>query len=230
MKNISILALWLLIIGYFDSYGQGETTKYGLDPIASLNAYQTLCLQDSNNRLVALDTFIPDLKLDIKYASLDNFMGRKMYNRAAAYLRLPAAKALRAVQMELMECGLGLQIFDAYRPYAVTVAFYEKAQDTVFVASPWKGSRHNRGCAVDLTLIDLHSGKELEMPTAFDAFVAEAHADYPHLPEAVIKNRELLKKVMTKYGFEVYPDEWWHFDFKDWKRFELLNISFEVLE
>lgn len=194
-----------------------------------LGVYKRICMRDSNQRLVLLDTFIAGIRLDIKYAGSDNFMHQPMYSKAAAYLRLAAARALRKVQMELGKRGLGLKIFDAYRPYSVTVAFYEKIGDTVFVASPWKGSRHNRGCAVDLTLVDLVSGKELAMPTSFDSFTPQAHTDYKKLSQDVIENRELLKSLMTQYGFEIYPDEWWHFDYRSWNSYELLDIPFEML-
>src|SRR5690606_11590550 len=116
-------------------------------------------------------------------------------------------------QAELKPLGYGLKIYDGYRPYDVTVAFYEAFRDTVFVASPYTGSRHNRGCAVDLTLIDLKTGKELEMPTPYDSFTKEAHAEYRDIPATAFKNRELLQRVMLKHGFRIYPDEWWHFDF-----------------
>ncbi|MDQ3290932.1 MAG: D-alanyl-D-alanine dipeptidase, partial [Bacteroidota bacterium] len=116
-----------------------------------------------------------------------------------------------------------------YRPYQATVYFFEKLQDTVYLAKPWEGSRHNRGCTVDLTLIDLKSGKELKMPTPYDAFTKKAHINYPHLPVLAIKNRDKLKTAMTKYGFQVYSEEWWHFDFHDFKKFDLMDIRFEDL-
>lgn len=157
-------------------------------------------------------------------------MGQPMYDRPAAFLRLPAARALAAVQAELKEKGLGLKIFDGYRPYHVTVAFYDKIKDSVFVASPRRGSRHNRGCAVDLTIVDLKSGKELLMPTGYDDFTEKAHTDYRDLPAEAIANRELLKRLMVKYGFLIYADEWWHYDFKGWENFPLMDISFKALK
>lgn len=211
--------------------GQEElATKYGVQTVSTVDDYKRRCQQNTDKHLVALQDIIPAVVLDIKYAGEENFMKKKMYTQAAAYLRLPAALALQAVQQELSAQGLGLKVFDAYRPYRVTVAFYEQTKDTVYVASPWKGSRHNRGCAVDLTLIDLKSGSELAMPTSYDAFVPQAHTDYQDLPEEIRKNRDLLKAVMVKHGFLVYPDEWWHFDYKDWSDFELLDIVFEDLE
>lgn len=209
---------------------QNLAVKYGVKTIADINEYKFLCQQDSNERLVNLSTFIPAIVLDIKYATDQNFMKQVMYKRAAAFLRRPAAEALQKVQSALRKQGLGLIIYDAYRPYSVTVAFYEKAKDTVFVASPWRGSRHNRGCAVDVGIIDLRTGKALEMPTSFDSFTAEAHAEFKQLPAPVIQNRELLKSLMVQHGFLVYPDEWWHFDYQGWADYGLLDIPFEVLE
>jgi D-alanyl-D-alanine dipeptidase len=133
------------------------------------------------------------------------------------------------VQNELNKSGIGLKIFDGYRPYSVTVKFYELASDKSFVANPKDGSRHNRGCAIDLTLINLKTGKELEMPTPYDSFAPEAAANFDKLSEQVLKNRALLINTMEKNGFKVLSNEWWHFDFNGWKNFELMDIPFEDL-
>jgi D-alanyl-D-alanine dipeptidase len=122
---------------------------------------------------------------------------------------------------------LGLKIFDGYRPYSVTVKFFDIASDKSFVANPKDGSRHNRGCAIDLTLINLRTGKELEMPTPYDSFAPEAASDFNNLPSEVIQNRELLRSTMEKNGFRVLNNEWWHFDFNGWKSFEIMDIPFE---
>jgi len=111
------------------------------------------------------------------------------------------------VQKELEKQGIGIKIFDAYRPYSATLLFYEIQKDTIYVAAPWKGSRHNRGCSVDLTLVDLKTGKELKMPTSFDSFSEESWPSYNNLPRKVIGNRQTLINVMSKYGFTVYPEE-----------------------
>lgn len=204
--------------------------KYGVSAVATIEEYEKQVESDSSLQLVALDRFIPGIKLDIRYATSNNLMKEPMYKKAAAYLSLPAAKALRAAQKELNAMGYGIKIWDAYRPYRITVAFYEKVRDSTFTASPWTGSRHNRGCAVDLTLINLKTGKELPMPTPFDDFTKKAHTDYKNLPANVIKNRELLKRVMTKHGFNIYADEWWHYDFAGWKTHPLMDIPFEELQ
>lgn len=211
------------------SAGDTLPNLYGVKVVSRITDYRKQVAEDPSQELVALDEFIPGIVLDIRYATENNFMEEPMYRTAAAYLRLPAARALRSVQEELRQMGYGLKIFDGYRPYSVTVDFYEKVGDSTFVASPWTGSRHNRGCAVDLTIVDLKTGKQLPMPTGYDVFTEEAHTDYPDLTPEKIKNRELLKKVMTKYGFDIYPDEWWHYDFAQWKKYPLMDIPFEAL-
>jgi D-alanyl-D-alanine dipeptidase len=152
-----------------------------------------------------------------------------IYKSPKAYLRRPVAEALFKIEKELNSKGLGLKVYDAYRPYSATLKFYEVFPDTSFVASPRKGSRHNRGCAVDVTIIDLKTGKELEMPTSFDDFTEKASQSYMKLPENAIKNRKLLSEIMTKYGFVKYEPEWWHYDFKGWENFGLMDIPFEEL-
>ena len=203
--------------------------KYGLIVISDIEQYRASVRQDSINRLVDLAAYIPSLVLDIRYATANNFMHEPLYRLPKAFVRLPVANALKNIQAELATQGLGLKIYDGYRPYSVTVYFYDKLQDSVFLAVPWRGSRHNRGSTVDLTLVNLKTGKELKMPTAYDAISAKAHIDYQKLSKKVIRNREILKQVMHKNGFEVYAPEWWHYDFKEFARFDLLDISFEDL-
>ena len=204
-------------------------SKYKLKTINKIEDYEKLVSANKKYQLIELDKFIPGITLDVRYATSNNLMKRPVYNKSAAYLLSPAADSLKAVQKELNTMGYGLKIFDGYRPYSVTVTFYENFHDTTFVASPYTGSRHNRGCAVDLTLIDLATGKELEMPTPYDSFTKEAHSEYKNLPPVALKNRELLKKVMLKHGFLIYPDEWWHYDFAGWQQFPVLDIPFEML-
>jgi D-alanyl-D-alanine dipeptidase len=120
--------------------------------------------------------------------------------------------------------------YHAYRPYAATLEFYKVYPDTNFVAAPWRGSMHNRGCAVDVTLVDLKTKEELEMPTAFDDFTVKAGQFCMDLPSQAIRNRKLLRDIMIKYGFLQYNPEWWHFNFKGWENFELMDISFEELK
>lgn len=181
---------------------------------------------EPDSRLAEIRRYVPGIRLDIRYATTNNFMHRQMYTQAKAYARLPVVMALKDVEADLKKRGLGLKIYDAYRPYAVTVKFYEMAHDTNFVADPRKGSKHNRGCAIDLTLIDLKTGKELDMPTGFDSFSKKASADYSGLPRQQYANRELLKSVMQAHGFKVYRTEWWHYDFNGWMNHPILDIPF----
>src|SRR6266540_271011 len=152
--------------------------------------------------------------LDLRYATANNFMHVPLYPVAKAFLRALAAQALVDVNRDLAREGLGVKVFDAYRPYSVTVKMWEPIRNPDFVADPAKGSRHNRGAAVDLTLVDLRSGKELQMPTGFDDFTARARHDFNDLPAEVIANRARLREVMARHGFEPLPSEWWHYDFR----------------
>ncbi len=203
--------------------------RYGLKVVEDLSIYEALVAEDPAKALVDLESFIPGLAVDVRYATRENFMGEKLYPVAKVYLRRPAAEALRAVQKELAEEGLGLKVFDGYRPYRVTEKMWERYGDPDFVADPKSGSRHNRGCAVDVTLISLKTGEALPMPTGYDEFTKAAAADFADLPEEVIKNREVLRKAMDRHGFEMLPSEWWHFDFRGWEKFELMNVPLDKL-
>jgi len=185
--------------------------------------YERAVRADADNQLVDLETL--DIPLDVRYATPNNFMKTTLYPVAKAYLRAPAARALVDVQRELAAQELGIKVFDAYRPYRVTVAMWEPIKNPDYVADPAKGSRHNRGAAVDLTLIDLKTGAELAMPTPYDDFTSRAAHAFNELPEDVLKNRALLRDVMTKHGFEPLPSEWWHYDFGGWERFALMDVD-----
>lgn len=191
--------------------------------------YRAEVKTNPDKKLVEIKKIIPQIQLDIRYATTNNFTHHKMYNQARAFARMPVVTALKGVEDELRTKGLGLKIYDAYRPYAVTAHFYEVTPDTNFLADPRKGSKHNRGCAIDLSLINLKTGKELDMPTGFDSFSKKAAANYPDLPKAEIANRELLKSVMQKHGFHVIGTEWWHYDYNGWQNYELLDVPFEDL-
>jgi len=179
--------------------------------------------------LVNVEKVIPGIRLDIRYASTNNFMGKAVYSVAKCYLRQSTAKKLAVVQKELESMGLGLKIYDGYRPFSVTKKMWDLIQDERYVANPSKGSKHNRGAALDLTLVT-KAGKDLEMPTDYDNFTDKAHWNYKDLPEQVIKNRALLRFVMEKHGFEGISTEWWHFNDSEWKKYEILNVEFETLD
>lgn len=179
--------------------------------------------------LVKLDNTI---KLDIRYARSDNFVGRPVYAEARAFLQKVAAEALLRVHQKLKEQNLGLVIFDGYRPWSVTKLFWEVVREDQrkFVANPEKGSKHNRGCAVDLSIYDLESGNLLEMPSDFDEFTERASPDYTGGTEIERKNRDLLRRLMETEGFIVNPNEWWHFDYKDWEKYKIYDVAFSEIE
>ena len=202
--------------------------KYGLK-VTNLKEYQASIKVNPKKELIDLEQYIPGIVLDIRYATTNNFTGEKIYNLAKAYARKPVADAVKRAQAELQKQGLGIKIFDAYRPYKATVRFYEVYKDTTYVASPYKGSRHNRGCAIDMTLINLKTGEELKMPTGYDSFQKEAWPSTPIKDPEARKNRALIIQVMKKQGFKVNGSEWWHFDFIGWRNYEVLDIDFEEL-
>jgi len=227
MKFSSLLILSTLIA--LIAKGQQDTSR----PLV-INNYRLFSKQvktDSSKKMVELKRVIPNIVYDLRYATNNNFMHRLMYpqNTSVTFLRLPAAFALQKVQQELNKKELGLKIFDAYRPYSVTVKFWELVHDERYVANPAKGSGHNRGVAVDLTIINLKSGDELNMGTGFDNFTDTAHPTFTNLPEDILQNRRLLRSTMEKYEFTIYPTEWWHFFYKDAEKYEVLDIDFRKL-
>jgi len=209
-----------------------DAVNNSLHVINSVESYIKTTKEDSNMRMIDVQRSIPNIILDLRYETTDNFMHRIMYPELPknTFLRLPAIRALAQVQKELNKKGLGLKIFDAYRPYFVTEKFWELVHDDRYVADPKKGSGHNRGIAVDLTIIDLKTGKEIKMPTGFDNFTDSAHHDFVDLPEDVLLNRKLLKETMEKFGFKEFATEWWHYSLPDPEKYEVLNLSFEQLE
>jgi D-alanyl-D-alanine dipeptidase len=226
MKRASNLALLLFVAACATSVTV-PPNRYGLRVVPDLATYQRLARSEPDKRLVDLETL--GIPIDIRYATANNFMKEPLYRSAKAYLRAPAARALREAQDELAKEGLGLKVFDGYRPYRITEKMWEPIRNPDFVADPAKGSRHNRGAAVDLTLIDLHTGAEMPMPTPYDDFTSRARHDFNDLPADAIANRAKLRDVMTRHGFEPLPSEWWHYDFKGWERFELLDVPLEEL-
>ncbi len=209
---------------------RNKPNPYKLPLIQCISDYNSLVLQNPNMELVDLEEYIPNIKLDIRYATENNFTGKIIYTTAKAYARKPVAMALKHLQDSLNKLGLGLKIYDAYRPYLATLKFYEVYPDNNFVANPKFGSRHNRGCAIDLTLINLSTGNEIPIPTSFDDFTEKAHPDYPNLPDEVINNRSFLFNILSHFGFTHYLTEWWHFDYQGWENYPLMDLSFEELK
>jgi serine beta-lactamase-like protein LACTB len=182
--------------------------------------------------LVDLTTLDDTIKLDIRYASENNFLSTRFYESAKAYMQHPAAEALIKVHKKLGEQGYGLLIHDGYRPWYVTKMFWDATppKQRIFVADPAKGSRHNRGCAVDLTLYDRKTGKPIEMVGGYDEMSDRSYPDYLGGTSLQRWHRDLLRRAMEDEGFAVYEAEWWHFDYKDWKHYPILNLTFEQLK
>ncbi len=178
---------------------------------------------------VSLYSYIPGIVIDLRYATTHNFTHKALYHHPVALLRKPPAEALRKVQEELNKKGLGLKIFDAYRPFSVSCILWQQASDKHYVANPKRGSHHNRGTALDLTIVQLSTGKELNMGTDFDNFTDTAHHSFAHLPPDVLANRKLLKNIMWKHGFNFVPTEWWHYHWRN-KNFDLVDLDFDSIK
>jgi zinc D-Ala-D-Ala dipeptidase len=182
--------------------------------------------------LVELIKLDPTIRLDIRYATKNNFLGKAVYKQRRAFLQRPAAEALVRVNQRLRALGFGLVVFDGYRPWAVTKIFWDvtPADKKIFVADPAKGSRHNRGCAVDLSLFELATGAEVKMPSEYDEMTERAHINYECATAEPKRLRELLRAAMTAEGFAVYEPEWWHYDYKDWKEYPITNVKFSEIK
>jgi zinc D-Ala-D-Ala dipeptidase len=182
--------------------------------------------------LVEISMIEPGVHLDIRYATADNIVRRPVYKEARAFLQRPAAEALARAHRALAAKGYGLLVFDGYRPWSVTKYFWDNVRpdQRAFVADPKKGSKHNRGCAVDLSLYDLATGKEVEMPSAYDETSERASPNYGGGTPDQRARRDLLRAAMEKEGFTVEVNEWWHFNYKDWQSYPILDIPFEEVK
>jgi D-alanyl-D-alanine dipeptidase len=212
MRNFFIT---LLILLHFTGMTQEKTSSEGM--------------QKSN--LVPVQQYDSSIRLDIRYATTDNFVKTAVYPEAKAFLQQPAAWSLATANKLLKEEGVGLMVFDGYRPWSVTKLFWDLTPEDKkeFVADPAKGSRHNRGCAVDLTLYDLKTGKEVPMPSEYDEMTERANPDYSGGTAEEIRFRNLLRKAMEANGFTVYPNEWWHFDFNGWENYPIMDLKFSEI-
>jgi D-alanyl-D-alanine dipeptidase len=239
LNRLRLFFFALLLLASFSAAAQQEQSFHitPVRPVAELRA-EALKAQPPTEKgefrkpelteLVKLDRSI---KLDIRYASANNFLSTPMYSQARAFLQKPAAEALVRAHRKLKKDGYGLIIHDGYRPWYVTKMFWDAtpADKHEFVADPSEGSRHNRGCAVDLSLYDLKTGREVVMPSGYDEMSQRSYADYPGGSDEQRRLRGLLRAAMESEGFKVYPQEWWHFDYKDWKVYPILNVPFEKL-
>jgi D-alanyl-D-alanine dipeptidase len=181
--------------------------------------------------LVEIQALDSTIRLDIRYATENNFMGAVFYREARAFLQRPAAEALVRASFWLRQFGYGLLVYDGYRPWFVTKMFWDATPtfQRDFVADPSKGSRHNRGCAVDIGLYDLQTGAPAPMVSAYDEFSVRAYPDYPGGTSLERWNRELLRTAMEREGFRVYDYEWWHFDFTGWQHYPIMNTTFDQI-
>lgn len=221
MKKRFLTALLPL---YLMGWSQPPVCKSTRELTAKSNA-------DSSQEMLELNKICPAIQIDLRYAISNNFVGRRMYPKGTDYtfLRREPARAICNVHRDLAEKGLGLKIWDAYRPYSVTKAFWDLIGDERYVANPAKGSGHNRGVSVDLTIIRLDTGEELPMGTDFDHFSDSAHQDFTALPGPALENRKMLRTLMEKHGFLAYKEEWWHYSWPSPERYPLLDISFQRL-
>jgi len=226
---------------YFRTDPGKDSRFYHLNPLRSVETLRREALaatppQETGNfrksDLVELAPLDPGIHLDIRYATANDFLGTPVYSQARAFLQRPAAEALLRVKQKLKPLGYGLLIHDAYRPWYVTKIFWDATppEGKIFVADPAQGSRHNRGCAVDLTLYDLATGIPIEMPGTYDEMSPRSFPDYPGGTSLQRWHRDLLRRAMESEGFTVYEAEWWHFDFKDWKEYPISNVPFEKIE
>ncbi len=214
--KLHILLFLALCVGVSRLQAQSDTST--LSGILVIRSPQTLSRE------------IPSLVMDLRYTTPENFLHRRLYPPlATTYMRRSAVGPLREVQAALRPFHLGLKIFDAYRPWSVTVAMWQAVPDDRYAADPSEGSGHNRGIAIDLTLIDERTHQELPMGTGFDSFSDSAHRDYTHLPVQILANRLLLQTLMEQRGFIGLSTEWWHFSLPDPHKYAVLDIPFATL-
>lgn len=185
----------------------------------------TSCATRKSSDLVEVKRVIPNVILDVRYATTNNFTGQKLYESDLVFLRRAVAQKLQAAQLEFSGMGFGLKIYDAYRPISVQKKMWAIYPHEGYVANPAKGSRHNRGAAVDVALVNLRSVRELPMPSGYDEFSEKAHRNYTGGTSEETFNRDLLERIMERHGFVGLPTEWWHFDDVNWKNYELLDID-----
>lgn len=218
----------LFIISFCMPLVKGVNGQVMLNVINQPGAFQSSIKSNPKLEMVELKSIIPNIKYDLKYASTNNFTKVRLYPAQTneTFLRIEPAKALSKVAAELKQSGLGIWVWDAYRPYYVTQRFWELIQDERYVAHPAKGSGHNRGIAIDLTLYNLISGELLDMPTSFDDFSEKAHHGFKDLTTTQIQNRELLRSSMEKYGFIKFQTEWWHYYWPNGEQYDVLDFNF----
>ena len=224
---MALLALTIACQGYEKSTADSTTQPFSPMPQPTpmtTRSHKTA----ASAQLVDLRAINPGIRLDLRYATANNFMHRPLYKESRCLLRAIVAKQLSDVQADLEAIGLGLKVYDCYRPLSVQKQMWKLLPDNRYVADPAYGSRHNRGSAVDLTLVD-RDGRELTMPTAFDNFTERAAIHYDGASVEAKQNRQQLQEAMTKRGFTLLPTEWWHFDAASWAQFPVLDVPLEAI-
>jgi D-alanyl-D-alanine dipeptidase len=223
--NNSYFCFIFIIVSLFPSQ---QSMAQELTVISEYKVYMGTVEKDSLQEMVVVQEKIPSVMFDLRYATKNNFTHKKLYPKGnKTFVRLAVARALEKVQNELRLLGYSLKIWDAYRPYAVTKRMWELIGDERYVANPARGSGHNRGLAIDLTLIK--DSKEVNMGTGFDNFSDTAHHNFENLPEEVLHHRRLLKTTMEKHGFRALDTEWWHYSWPNDRNYEVLDLPFKEL-
>lgn len=225
-----ILALFLNIPYHQASLASTnpQTTTKTTSDLVIYSSYSPAATTPDNSQLVDIQTINKKITLDIRYATPNNFLKKKLYTDSRCILRNLVAKKLSQVQGELAKNKLGLKVYDCYRPLSVQKLMWKILPDENYIANPSRGSRHNRGAAVDLTLVD-SKGNELKMPSEFDTFTPASNRNYSGGTPESRKNRQLLQDAMQKYGFLGLPTEWWHFDASGWEKFPVIDASFSAI-
>ena len=227
-----ILLLFVFKTLFILSLKSQTEVKNQLKVISSRDSLEMTIALDPLLEMMELKQLVPNIKYDLAYAQKSNFTKHRLYSKGlkSTYLRKEPALALAKIAEELADKGLGILVWDAYRPYSVTERFWKLIHDERYVANPIKGSGHNRGIAIDMTLYELSSGTLIDMPTGFDDFSEIAHHGYQNISEINIKNREILKEVMEKNGFIKFETEWWHYSWPSPSKYDVLNIPFSKLK
>jgi zinc D-Ala-D-Ala dipeptidase len=231
MKYLLVLAgmFWGLIVTA-QQFTNLPVNRYGKATVQTLRQYRELVKADSSQVLVNLSDAVPHLKISMPYTTNQNFTQQVLYPQAAAFLKKEAAQALKIAAEALAKKGLGILLYDAYRPFSVTEKMWQIVPNEDYAANPANGSGHNRGAAVDVGLYYLHNGAAVPMPTLFDNFTDTAHVNFMPLPAEILNNRATLIQAMEQAGFKVLPTEWWHFSLPEAaKKYPLHNLSFAQL-
>jgi D-alanyl-D-alanine dipeptidase len=203
-----------------------------LNIVNQASEYRTSIKTNPKLELIELKTIVPHIRYDLKYATSDNFTSVRLYpsNTQSTFLRKEPAEALAQIAKALEAKGLGILVWDAYRPYHVTVKFWELIKDERYVANPSKGSGHNRGIAIDMTLYDLKTGALLDMPTSFDDFSEKAHHGADNVTSRQKDNREMMRNLMEKHGFLKFQTEWWHYYWPNGEQYNVLDFDFKQIK